>query len=121
MVRSYRKKGDYKPWSDALRMELSRETETDGGTKATNLSLIAKKVVELAKQGDAAAIREVGQRLDGQPPQAIQHSVEDYSQMNDHELHRAARENLARSGVPPKIVDQIIAGTGFQPPRLINP
>ena len=43
--------------------------ETDPVTKRRKLDYIAQRLVQLAQDGDMAAIREVGDRLDGKPKQ----------------------------------------------------
>lgn len=59
-----------KPFADALRMELAALDEND--PKA--LRGLAKKLLTLAVEGDntLAAIKEVADRLDGKPAQAIE-------------------------------------------------
>lgn len=56
-----------KPWGDALRRCLARR-EQQGG-KALNA--IAEVLTEKALEGDLAAIKELGDRLDGKPAQTI--------------------------------------------------
>ena len=56
-----------KPWGDALRRCLARR-EQEGG-KALNA--IAEVLTDKALEGDLAAIKELGDRLDGKPAQAI--------------------------------------------------
>lgn len=51
-----------KHWRDALMLAVS---ENDRAV----LRSIAEKVVELAMDGDMAAIKEIGDRLDGKPAQ----------------------------------------------------
>jgi hypothetical protein len=63
-----------KPFADALRMELAALDEND--PKA--LRGLAKKLLTLAVEGDntLAAIKEVADRLDGKPAQAIENGEE---------------------------------------------
>jgi hypothetical protein len=56
-----------KLWGDALRLAVMRET--DGGK--SRLAAIAEKTVLMAMDGDLGAVREIGDRLDGKPAQAI--------------------------------------------------
>jgi hypothetical protein len=56
-----------KLWKDALRIAALRP-DPEGRRK---LAVIADKLVDLAMAGDVAAIREIGDRLDGKPAQAI--------------------------------------------------
>jgi hypothetical protein len=51
----------------ALRMEILA-----GGTDHRCLRKIARKLLELAENGDLAAIRELANRLDGLPRQSIE-------------------------------------------------
>ena len=53
-----------KPWRDALTLAL----KADDGQK---LRRIAEKVVEAAEAGDLQAIKEIADRLDGKPVQAL--------------------------------------------------
>lgn len=55
-----------KPFRDALRMELA-----DAGEDHKALRSIAAKMIALAAAGDMQAIKEIGDRLDGKPAQAI--------------------------------------------------
>lgn len=54
-----------KPWSDAIRRAL---LANDG----KKLRAIAEKVVEKAEEGDMAAIREIGDRIEGRPRQQME-------------------------------------------------
>jgi uncharacterized ferredoxin-like protein len=52
-----------KIWSDAIRKSvLSRK----------KLDALANKLVELAEEGDLQALKEVGDRLEGKVPQAVE-------------------------------------------------
>lgn len=65
-----------KLWADAVRLAVHREGEDDDGKKRKRLSIIADKLAKAAMEGDMQAIKEIGDRLDGRPAQAIQHSGE---------------------------------------------
>lgn len=56
-----------KPWADALRLVVNRDD--DEGKK--RLVKIAEQCVKAAEAGDLQAMREIGDRLDGKPAQAI--------------------------------------------------
>lgn len=56
-----------KPWQDALR----RAVLEIGDGKEKKLHLLARKVVEAGLAGDMTAAKEIGDRLDGKPAQAI--------------------------------------------------
>lgn len=57
-----------KSWRDALRLAVSEPHEK---TKKNKLRALAEKAVEMGLAGDMAAIREVGDRLDGKPAQSL--------------------------------------------------
>ncbi len=66
------KPGGSKPdkvWTDALRLAVMREVKKGEPTK--RLEVLAAKLVELAASGNMAAIKEIGDRLDGKPAQVI--------------------------------------------------
>lgn len=56
---------------DAIVVALHREAEGSGGKKTKKLTLIANALVDKACAGDVSAIKEVGDRVDGKPAQAI--------------------------------------------------
>ena len=60
--RSGTNKGKDKPWQEALRMELYADDRL-------RLRLIAQACIAAAQAGDVAAIKEIGDRLDGKPHQ----------------------------------------------------
>jgi len=55
-----------KPFRDALRMQLK-----EAGEDHKALRLIAAKLIEMAQGGDMQAIKELADRTDGKPAQAI--------------------------------------------------
>ena len=57
-----------KPWGDALRRALARREQSGEGR---DLNAIAEVLLEKANEGDLAAIKELGDRLDGKPAQSI--------------------------------------------------
>ena len=57
-----------KLWRDAIMLAVNRLSK-DGKTK--HLYILADRLVLKAASGDVAAIREVGDRLDGKPAQSI--------------------------------------------------
>ena len=59
-----------KPWRDALTRAL-------GGKHLVDLKAVADVVVKLALAGDMAAIKEIGDRLDGRPKQQTEVSGAD--------------------------------------------
>lgn len=58
-----------KLWEDAIR----RAVLADDGRR---LRAIAERLLDKAAEGDVAAMKEVGDRLDGKPRQAIEHTGE---------------------------------------------
>ena len=59
-----------KTWADALRKALL-QYESDGIVRTTALFAIATRVVEKALEGDTAAIKEIGDRMDGKPAMTV--------------------------------------------------
>lgn len=49
-------------WADAIRRKVVQGKSLDG---------LAQKLIDLATAGDMAALKELGDRLDGKAPQAI--------------------------------------------------
>jgi len=60
------RKGE-KHWRDAVSIAVNEVVEGDEGGKR-KLRAIADKLVELAMDGDMAAIKEIGDRMDGKAP-----------------------------------------------------
>lgn len=56
-----------KPFRDALRMEISK-----AGSKAKSLRNIARKLIDMAEEGNMAAIRELADRTDGKVPMNVE-------------------------------------------------
>lgn len=65
-----------KLWADAIRLAVLRDSNQfdDDGKIRKRISVIADNLAKLAEEGDIAAMKEVGDRLDGRPAQAVQHS-----------------------------------------------
>ena len=59
-----------KTWADAIRKALLQYAD-DTVERKEALHHIALKIVEKALAGDTAAVREIGDRLDGKPAQTI--------------------------------------------------
>lgn len=57
---------------DALMVALNREARDAEGRPTRKLALIAEKLVEKAISGDVPAIKEIADRVDGRPAQALQ-------------------------------------------------
>lgn len=65
-----------RPWADALRSALN---QIDPETKKKKLLALADRMVAAALDGDIAAMREIGDRIEGKPAQAISHENADGS------------------------------------------
>lgn len=59
-------------WREAIRMALA---DKDGSDWKKALRNIATTLIEAAQQGDMAAIKEIGDRLDGKPQQSVDMNV----------------------------------------------
>ncbi len=62
-----------KEWRDAIRKavhELREDADNPKKTKA--IGQLARKLVSKALTGDVAALKEIGDRLDGKPSQAVE-------------------------------------------------
>ena len=58
-----------KLWRDALMVAVKREM---AGGKSRKLAKLADALVDRALDGDVAALREIGDRLDGKPTQGVE-------------------------------------------------
>lgn len=65
-----------KVWADAIRLAVNRIGTGEDGQARKKLALLADSLVTRAIAGDVAAMKEIGDRLDGKPTQAIEHSGE---------------------------------------------
>jgi hypothetical protein len=83
------RKGE-KHWRDALMIAVNEVRAGDPSGKK-NLRAIADKCVELALEGDMAAIKEIGDRMDGRAVQAIANDDDEPFRVEDS----AARDLLA--------------------------
>jgi hypothetical protein len=81
-----------KPFNDALRIALRGDP--------LRLRRIAEKLATLAEDGDLAAIRELADRLDGKPTQAIDRGDVPIERLSDAELHLIASGGSLRSEQP---------------------
>lgn len=70
-------KGD-KIWSDAVRRAVNRlrtRRKTGDLEAYRSLNMLADKLVSLALDGNTEALKEIGNRLDGRPAQAVEMSA----------------------------------------------
>jgi hypothetical protein len=73
-----------KPFNDALRLALRGDP--------LRLRRIAEQLAQKAEQGDLAAIREIADRLDGKPAQAIDRGDLPAHELSDAELYLIIQE-----------------------------
>ena len=64
-------RADGKRFSMALQEALQEARGESGQEKWAALKTVARKLVELAEEGNIHAIKEVADRLDGKPAQAV--------------------------------------------------
>lgn len=71
MARPHRPKGAWsdKAWRDAIRVAVMRAHEDP--KKGKKLAALADALVDAGLDGDVAALKEIGDRLDGKVPQAV--------------------------------------------------
>ena len=63
-----------KEWRDAVRKSVHKLRDAGEGDKARrvkSLGLLADKLVSTGLDGDVSALKEIGDRLDGKPAQAV--------------------------------------------------
>lgn len=72
-----------KSFYNALSVALNQVNGIDvDGQRVTKLRTIAEKLVTAAEAGESWAIKEVADRIDGKPMQAVEHSGEDGAPIN---------------------------------------
>jgi hypothetical protein len=74
-----------KPFADALRMEIC------AGNDHRVLRALARKLIEKGLEGDLAALREIGDRLDGRPAQIVERGDVPLQVLSDGELYAIIR------------------------------
>lgn len=82
--------GKNKPWTDALKRALLRNEGKD-------LEAIAQKVIEMAKDGDIQAIREVGDRVEGKAVQSVEQKTEITGAVEIAERPKLTKEEWLRA------------------------
>ncbi len=67
-----------KAWREAIRVAVNVPATDDKGKtiKGKKLAQLATKLVEAGIAGDIAALKEIGDRLDGRPAQIVEHTGE---------------------------------------------
>jgi hypothetical protein len=86
-----------KPFTDMLRLALL----SGGGRR---LRVIADKLAEKAEQGDIQAIREIADRLDGRPMQAIERGDVPVEAMTDQQLMTIIRGGSREPLIEPALI-----------------
>ena len=61
-----------KLWADAIKRALAKLGPEGERTVEAGLSRLADKLIAAAEAGDPWALKEIGDRLDGKPAQALQ-------------------------------------------------
>jgi hypothetical protein len=69
------RKGE-KFWADAVKRAVNRRMENEEG-KPKKLERLADQLVKAGLAGDVSALKEIGDRLDGRPKQAVEASGPD--------------------------------------------
>ena len=87
-------KGQDKVWSDAIRIAVNEAYE--GGDRK-KLRALAEKLIMKALDGDMAAMKEIGDRLDGKSPQ--------YSEIAGRD--GAPLQLIVETGVPLRAVERV--------------
>lgn len=59
-----------KEWREAIRLAV-HEVRGAGKSKVKALRMLANTLVDKALEGDVSALKEIGDRLDGKPAQAV--------------------------------------------------
>ncbi len=86
-----------KAWRDALRVAVLRAPNEVVEPK-TNLEVLVQQLITNAKSGDTTALKEVADRLDGKPAQALVGGDEDDAPIAVQFIElRAVRPNAAPS------------------------
>jgi hypothetical protein len=77
-----------KPFADALRMEICN------GNDHRALRALARKLIEKGLEGDLAALREIGDWLDGHPARMVEGGDVKVEVLSDRELFAIIRGGL---------------------------
>ena len=114
-----------KEWRDAIRKAVHerRVTTDDGKTeKIKSITLLARKLVTKALDGDVTAMKEIGDRLDGKPKQSV--DLSGVARIKRIErvivqpaLQDAAAEAIDITPAPVHSISGISEGVGGKPRR----
>ena len=96
-----RNAADGKLWRDAIRKALMMYEGQDV-PRGTALSKIAQKIIAKALDGDNYAITEIGNRIDGKPPQSVELSgrINSARDLSDDQLTDIATGGSAGAAEP---------------------
>lgn len=87
-----------KPFRDALRMEIAAAQDDDD---FRSLRKIAQNLLKAASKGKIDAIREIADRLDGKPVQAVEVGEPgDFEALSDEQLADEVLKEAEELGVP---------------------
>lgn len=88
------RKGE-KFWADAVMRAVNRRLDDEEG-QPKKLDRLADELVDAGMRGDIPALKEIGDRLDGKPKQAIDHGTQDDDPLQ--EFLRAVTDGTGRIG-----------------------
>lgn len=84
-----------KIWADAIRKQVHEyhDAKDENGKvkKIRYLRVLASQLVTAAIEGDMAAMKEIGDRLDGKPHQSVTSTVKVEDELSDAELDQRIR------------------------------
>ena len=95
-------------WSEAVRLAVYRKEADDEGKMRKRINIIADKLCRAAIEGDMAAIREIGDRLDGKPKTQSEVSGPDGGPIQTEEIGQGAAKLTA-------LLDAIDSRTSGEP------
>ena len=93
------RKGD-KLWRDAIMRAIKREEiDAASGERTKRLEMLAEKLVSRALGGDMAALKEIGDRIDGKTIQPVE------AKTDSEVVYRIELIDLSDGADDPKIID----------------
>jgi hypothetical protein len=99
-------------FADTLRMKIC------AGHDHRVLRALARKRVEKGLEGDLAALREIGDRLDGKPAQIIERGDVPVEALSDAELFAIIRGGLGERVDEPTRMGDVTGGYAVVPSKL---
>ncbi len=89
-------------WTDAIRRVLTR-LDSEAPQRDAKIDQLALVLINKAMEGDMQAIKEVGDRLEGKPAQAIEATVEHVEQEKPERATMTREEWLKNHGIVPHV------------------